>query len=349
MHRTSEPSLIKGLTWLSERIPYPEPAVTGDTFPMTWADDDSIYASCGDPMWGCCAQDTGMDVERFIGAPEDYRIIRPNLLPDFLGYGGHGPKPCGMICVEGVLYLAAQNLCGPKPPRYGTKSQHGSDAHILVSKDHGSNWCPAFKEIQTPMFAGNLFGGPAFVNFGRNNEHARDEYVYAVSTDQWDNGGELRLGRVSAEHILNTEQWEWVSQITAPGDPQWTRDLRQSVPVLAKERAISLPEMVYLSGIDRYLLLTWRLHEDFSPTAGTDLYLYESSEPWGPFSLVYHEDMWEGQLVNPYCPRLPLKWLDPDGVTGWIQFSGSWTSPHDRQGFRPYYRSNVRKFRLTIR
>ncbi len=348
MHQNSEQPLIKGLTWISERIPYPETSVTGDSYPMTWADDDNIYASSGDPMWGECGQDTGLDVERFTGFPPHYRITRPNLLPDFVGYGGEGPKPSWMICVDGILYLAVQNLCGTKPPRHGTKSQHGSDAHILISKDHGISWSPGFKDILTPMFGGNLFGGPVFVNFGRNNEHARDEYVYALSTDQWDNGSELRAGRVSAKRMLNAGDWEWVSEISANGSARWTKDLENSIPVLARERAISIPDIVYLNGIDRYLLLTWRLHEDFSSVAGTDLFIYESREPWGPFSLVYQEPMWEGQAVNPYCPKLPLKWLEADGLTGWIQFSGSWGSPHDRQGFRPYYRSNIRKFKLIL-
>jgi hypothetical protein len=346
--RSIPEAVINGLEWLSERIPYPEPSVTGDTFPMTWADDGEIYTSAGDPMWGECTHDHGMDVEKIVGCPPHYQIMRPHLLPDMMGYGGDGPKPTGMICVGGVLYLAFQNMLGRKPPAHGTKCQHGSDAHIICSHDKGKTWEPSFKDIKTPMFPGHLFGGPAFVNYGKNNEGARDEYVYAVSGDQFDNGSELRLGRVPKDRILDADAWEWVSDFGHDGVPNWAGNLAESVPVLMKERSISLPEMVYLRKIERYLLLTWRLREDFSPADGTDLFIYESPEPWGPFSLVHFEEMWEGKLVNPYCPRLALKWMEPDGVTGWLQFSGSWNSPHDRQGYRPYYRSNVRKFRLTV-
>jgi hypothetical protein len=104
--------------------------------------------------------------------------------------------------------------------------------------------------------------------------------------------------------------------------------------------------MVYLAGIRRYLLLTWRLHKDFSPEDGTDLVILESPEPWGPFRLVHFEEYWEGKAFNPYCPRLPLKWMQPDGVSGWIQFSGSWGPVGQKAG---YYRSNVRPFRLKMR
>ena len=42
--------VIKGFQWLGERIPYGEKDVKGDTYPMTWAEDDEIYTSCGDPI-----------------------------------------------------------------------------------------------------------------------------------------------------------------------------------------------------------------------------------------------------------------------------------------------------------
>ena len=116
--------------------------------------------------------------------------------------------------------------------------------------------------------------------------------------------------------------------------------------MLSLHRWLGMPEMVYLAGIKRYLLLTWRLHKDFSPDHGTDLLVFEAPEPWGPFSLVHFEEYWEGKDYNPYCPRLPLKWMDNDGLTGWLQFSGSW-GPDGQKSL--YYRSNVRQFRLKVK
>jgi len=49
--------------------------------------------------------------------------------------------------------------------------------------------------------------------------------------------------------------------------------------------------------------------------------------------------------MTPYCPRLPLAWLEDDGRTGWLQCSGSWR----QDGSTPYYRSHVRPFRLRVR
>ncbi len=335
---------IAGLEWCSERIPYPEAEVRGDTFPMTWADDDEIYASAGDPLWG--ESQHGLDVEKFSGGPTDYKITKVNHMNDYLGWGGDGPKPCGMICVEGVLYLAFQNLLRARKPAFGLRCQHGSDAQIVYSGNKGGVWVPAFGNLPAPMFPGHKFGGPAFVNFGRNNENARDEFVYAVSGDQWDNGSNLRVGRVPASEIVRAGAWEWICTFDAAGQPVWGRQLEEAVPVLSLHRRLSLPEMVYLAGIKRYLLLTWRLREDFTAGMGTDLLILDSPEPWGPFSVVHSEELWESQAFTPYCPRVPLKWMEDDGLTGWMQFSGCWGPEGLKAGC---YRSNLRRFKMRLR
>lgn len=341
-------SLIDGLEWTGTRISYPDADVKGDTFPMTWGDDDKIYTSAGDPLWG--ETPDGLDVERFSGGPTDYKIAKINHMNDYRGWGGNGPKPSGMICVDGILYLAFQNLRGTQKAPYSLISQHGSDAHIVHAvrnnSGHGvGSWVPALANIAAPMFPGHRFGGPAFINFGRNNANARDGYVYAVSSDQWDNGSNLRLGRVPKDGILRREAWEWVCAFGPSGEPAWSHDLDTSIPVLSLHRWLGLPEMVYLAGIRRYLLLTWRLHKDFSGDDGTDLIVLDAPEPWGPFSLVHFEEYWEGKAFNPYCPRIPLKWMDKNGVSGWLQFSGSWSPIGQKAG---YYRSNVRQFRLRM-
>ncbi|MFH1024787.1 MAG: hypothetical protein V1809_15505 [Planctomycetota bacterium] len=348
---------IAGLEWLSPRVSYPIFTVRGDTFPQTWAADGDIYASAGDPLWGAgpvgveeqkgSPAMSGLDVQRFMGSPPDHRIEKVNDMPDYVDWGGEGPKPSGMISVSGALYLAVQNLLGKKPPAHGEKCQHGSDAFIVCSKDFGKTWSPDFKEQlrRGPMFPGCTFGGPSFVQYGRDSA-APDSFVYAVSGDQWDNGSELRVGRVPKDRILDAMAWEFVSGLDAANRPGWTRDLHASAPVLALDRQLSLPEMVRLPGSGRYLLLTWRLHQDFKGDTGSSLLVLDAPAPWGPFSLVHYEELWEGEkAVNPYCPRVPLKWFDARNNEGWLQFSGSW-EPVDN---RPHYRSHVRKFRLKMK
>ncbi len=336
--------VLAGLEWLGKRIGYPDNTIKGDTFPMTWAEDDEIYTSAGDPLWG--ESRSGLDVEKFSGAAPDYTITKLNPMNEYLGWGGDGPKPSGMICVDGILYLAFQNMLRTRRPPHSLVSQHGSDAQLVYTTNKGMFWVPALGNISAPMFPGHKFGGPTFIQFGKNNAHARDDYVYAVASDQWDNGSNLRLGRVRADRMMQREAWEFVCAFTPSGQPAWHTELDEAIPILSLHRWLGLPEMVYLAGIKRYLLLTWRLHTDFSPDAGTDLLILDSPEPWGPFSIVHYEEYWAGKKFNPYCPRIPLKWMEDDGLTGWIQFSGSWGKFGQDSN---YYRSNIRKFHLTLR
>jgi hypothetical protein len=77
---TARSTCIKGFEWCGERIPYPEPDIKGDTYPMTWAGDNEIYAAAGDPMWGETRD--GLDVEKFSGGPTDYKITKVNHMND---------------------------------------------------------------------------------------------------------------------------------------------------------------------------------------------------------------------------------------------------------------------------
>ncbi len=99
-----------------------------------------------------------------------------------------------------------------------------------------------------PMFPGSKFGGPSFVQYGQDNKEAVDGYVYAVSGDQWDNGKELRVGRVLQDRIIKADSWEW-ADVQSDGSIDWIGCLDESKPVLVMDGHISLPEMVYLPEI----------------------------------------------------------------------------------------------------
>jgi len=337
--------VFAGLEWTGPRVSYPKLEIRGDTYPITWADDNELYASSGDPQWG--ESGDGLDIERFYGdSAGDFTIHKVNHMNDYTGIGGGGPKPTGMICVDGVLYLAFQNLLRGKTPPHSSLSQHGSDEHIVYSGNKGwLFWTPHLPTITKPMFPGYKFGGPAFVQHGKNNADARDDFVYAISSDQWDNGANLRLGRVPKDSIARAHEWRWVGSFDHAGNPIWTHLLDDAIPVLSIHRWLGCPEMVYLPKFKRYLLLTWRLHADFSPFDGTDLLVFDAPNPWGPFSLVHFEEYWEGKEFNPYCPRVPMKWLSEDNLSGHLLFSGSWHGEMKDKA----YRASVRPFKLILK
>jgi len=336
--------VIRSFEWTGPTVPYPEMEKRGDTFPVTWAKNDRLYTSAGDPVWP--DKGSGLDFECIDGMAPEIRISRVNRMDEFLGAGGSGPKPTGLISVGGILYLAFQNSTGRGEQTrdnadvvvdYG----HGYDAQIIASSDFGITWTPSLKEITKPMFPGRIFGAPAFINFGKDNEGSRDSFVYAISGEGWDNGVHCRLGRVAHDKILRAQSWEWVSSI-GPSGPAWTADMAKATPILTHPGYLGTVEMVYLQSIKRYLLFAWRNKVKANPDSGSELLVYDAPEPWGPFTFVYHEDPWESVTLNPYNPRLPMKWFDYAKKEGWLLFSGSWRSG----GKTSTYRAHVRPFRL---
>lgn len=331
---------IQGLIWTSDLWTLPQPDVMGDTYPVTWTGAGEVLTSAGDPNYGPSYD--GLDLSVLIGAPPIARLDQRNPMPTLTGSGGHGAKPSGIISTGERTYLAVQNTLGYRPPTWGRDAQHGSDASILRSEDAGRTWTSL---PPNPHFPGARFGGPTFIQHGRGAENVRDGYVYAVSGDQWDNGCQLRLGRAPADEVDRPTAWTFLSA-TDP-EPVWEPWLHAAEPILTRPRTLGLPEMVYLAALDRYLLLTWSFPDDFTTRFGGDLLILDAPAPWGPFSVVHYEREWLGRAVAPYCPRLPLAWMDPDGLGGWILTSGNFNPPADPA--RPFYKPNAVRFRLELR
>jgi hypothetical protein len=118
--------------------------------------------------------------------------------------------------------------------------------------------------------------------------------------------------------------------------------MSQAVPVLTHPGYLGYVDMVYIAPLKRYLLLAWRNKVKANPDTGSELIIYDAPGPWGPFTMVYHEDPWESIPLNSYNPRLPLKWFNPATLEGWMLYSGSWRDG----GQTPAYRIHVRPFKL---
>ena len=73
---------------MSEEIPYGDTSKKGDTFPLTWAADNNIYTSAGDPLWG--KKPDGLDFERISGDAAAYTVAKINEMDGYYGWGGCG-------------------------------------------------------------------------------------------------------------------------------------------------------------------------------------------------------------------------------------------------------------------
>jgi len=316
----------------------------GDTYPLTWADNDLIYSSGGDAVSE--TKPDGLNFLSIESSPDNYRITVINEMPDFRGWGGQGLKPTGMLCHKGIIYMFAHNL--GKRTNENMEKCHGDDAQIFMSKDKGRTWEPNIRMVEkSPMFPGRDFGSPCFINYGKDNEGATDEFVYALSGEGWANGNYLKVGRVPVERIMDINAWEFISKFETGRKPVWVNDFKAAIPVLQDSGFMGYPECVYIKSLKRYLLLTWKFKverpDKYSPDDGSELAIYESPQPWGPYALVTKMD-WETPEVTPYNPRLPLKWFDNEKLEGYLLFSGSWRNG----GSSEFYRAQVRKFKLEL-
>src|SRR5271154_4695048 len=132
----------------------------GDLWPSCWAEDDNLYAGNGDGT-GFGSVYTDMAVSRISGTPR---------------------QPTGMLCRDGAIYLAFQNL-------NESTFDDAPAASIAKSVDHGATWT---WDSSSPMFGtptnaaspkAYKFTTLFFLDYGKDSENAIDGYVYAYGLD----------------------------------------------------------------------------------------------------------------------------------------------------------------------
>jgi len=140
-------------------------ATGSDNLPVTWADDDAIYITWGDG-WGFepkVPKKLSMGFARVIGEPSNFKGVNIRSTAEQYGCGRSGRKGWGLISVDGVLYLWM-----------GHADQHSGQSQLAWSFDHARTWTFADWKF-------SQFGLMGFVNFGKDNDQARDDYVYSYS------------------------------------------------------------------------------------------------------------------------------------------------------------------------
>ncbi len=180
----------------------------GDLWPSCWASDGNLYAANGDGT-NFNGPFNAMAIGKIAGMP-------PHLAGTYVaGDVGHNyagspytDKPTGMLCINGAIYLAYQNL-------NESTFNDAPAATILRSDDDGATWSanPA-----SPMFgapgdptnpAAYKFTTIFFLDFGKDSDNAIDGYVYAYALDNnWREQTALYLARVPADSILDRSKWD---------------------------------------------------------------------------------------------------------------------------------------------
>lgn len=295
----------------------------GDLWPSCWSDDDALYSANGDGA-GFGNEFSDVVMNRITGSPaSDDLAGRALASGDEVGqvWSGEGftRKPTGMLCTDGALYVAVQDLA--------LDFNAAPAATIARSDDHGATWS---WDRSGPMFDDGVFTTIWFADYGKDAASAPDPgYVYAYGidgnwrdsfTDAVPDPTELFLARVPVDSVQDAETWQF--HAGEPGDAAatWTDDIAEKRPVLVDERrqhdlsVISQGGVTYLPDRDRYVYSSWTEYT---------FEFYESPTPWGPWTLFLSEDFgtypWDAERVGGYGTTIPSKFVSDDETTMWVQ------------------------------
>jgi CubicO group peptidase (beta-lactamase class C family) len=272
-------------------------ALGSDIWPLTWADDDGQYTAYGDG-WGFeprTEKKLSLGFARINGTPDDFEgtNIR-SASGERVGDGPSGAKASGLLMVDGILYLWARN---------------SGNAQLAWSDHYGRTWHWEFRLEES-------FGAPAFLQFGKNYDGARDEFVYVYSQDgpsAYEPSDGLALARVHKHRIRKRAAYEFFSHLDASGAPVWAADIRRRGPVFTFPGHCQRVGAVYNPFCRRYLLSL-----GFDQSGGWGI--FDAPEPWGPWTTAFFTREWGLGKTHDY--RLPARWISDGGKRMVLVFSG---------------------------
>jgi len=296
---------ITGVHWASADT-IERRAVGSDNFPITWAKDDILYTAYGDgygfePL---LPMKLGLGFGKITGQPENF--VSENIRSDAenRGQGGTGQKASGLLAIEDSIYMWVRNA-----------DLNGKQSQLARSDDQQKtwNWCDwRFEE----------FGHIAFVNYGKNYQGARDDYVYMITHDNasvYVFTDHFVLMRAPKNQLMSRNAYEFYGG--TDGEPIWTKDVGQRQPVFSNPQKCRRSSISYNAGLGKYLWVQlYPLGGDVDTRHRGGLGIFESSEPWGHWRTVYYSERWDVGPGDLAC--FPTKWMSADGKTLYLVFSG---------------------------
>lgn len=293
-----------------------EQAEGSDNWAITWAADGAQYTTWGDGGGFDGTNREGrvsMGVARIDGPPDDFTATNVWGGVDARAHAAYPGKSYGVLAVGRDLWLW----------RTG-KASHQSAFEIqdlFVSRDGALTFQPAGVAFTEEQFApGEGFFAPTFLQFGPGYRGARDGYVYVYAPEQTNEAwgiqkpGEIALMRVPVTKLADRSAYEFFAGFDSTGSPAWTTTLDERQPVFRDAKnGIMKTSVTWNAGLRRYFLITQQRQR----WQGGYIGIYESTEPWGPWSTVLFENAWKIGLQ--------------DGIKSvYWNFSNKWTSRNGR-------------------
>lgn len=285
----------------------------GDNWSITWVDDDLQITAYddGDGFDGKKRR-LSLGFARIVGDPPQHRA------EDFasdadtpMGGGNKAIKASGLLMVDDVLYMFVRNY---RPP----DSDDFTNARLAWSTDRGATWTWA------DWHFADTFGCPEFVQYGKNYEGARDDWIYIVSQANDSAYGfspDIVLARVPKTRVPDRGRYEFFAGLDANGKPTWSPDIEKRKPVFTDPNGTQRISMTFNAGLRRYILTASHRPPGSTATHTPALGVFDAPEPWGPWTTVYYDPDWS-KGSRTYHHKFPTKWMSRDGKTMWLLFSG---------------------------
>ncbi|WP_146947941.1 DUF4185 domain-containing protein [Cyclobacterium qasimii] len=355
----SKKAVPEGVTFNKETLK--RLGASGDNWCLTWTADGSQMVSMCDGNWldqKNYASQIHNHLYRIKGGPENFeREDLPNY-PEFSGKEGSW-FGYGIVAVNGTIYSAVSKTPGSawSGPFTGVK--------LLKSTDNGESWSRVDREgnellltamdsmrnvvNEQEMFSLKEHGLPHqtqeaypfsffdFVQNGKDNSAAKDEYVYIYSPEGAA-AHQLTLARVPHDKIDFRSEWQYFTKYDQNNEPQWSNKItdRGYVHTFPEKSSKDhyfgwyswLPSVVWNEGLGLYIMVnggTYGGHgmsnsdEDYyhswMHTETGSLGFWYSENAYGPWTQFYYTDYWtvDDTKNRTYQPKLSPKWISEDG------------------------------------
>lgn len=297
--------VICELTWGAQV--YRDPTGDSDNWPVTWADDDALYAAYGDGHGfpPGTTEKLSLGLAKITGPPDAFvgeNIPSPS--GEQLGDGSSGKKASGMLMADGVLYMWMRNA-----------DQAGNECQLASSTDHAQTWTEASWTLPE-------LGYCTFINYGQNYTGGPD-YVYMVSHDDpsaYQAADHFVLTRVPKGEILLRASYEFFVSVDGTGQPTWSSDVADRGPVFTHPGYCGRSGISYSAPLGRYLWWQQYAESGIDTRFEGGLGVYDAPTPWGPWTTVYFIEQWDEGPGDAAC--FPSKWMSPDGRSAWLVHAG---------------------------
>lgn len=319
--------VIERITWDWSTLRTAAPG--SDLWPITWAADDSLFIAFGDGG-GFDGTDrdgrVALGFARIEGSPQRFVGINLNggknpLHPASFPHSG---KVGGVVAVGQRLYAWLNTQNGKWPD---------VDQALIWSDDAGANW----QRAKWVFPKGEARLKPStFLNFGKGYTAVPDSldgFVYFYGQKQGDPNHTF-MGRVAKQKLPDRDAYEFFGGLSRD-QAHWTSDVAKAVPVFVGISG-DLSTVVYVPGLRLYLLTNFH-------SGPGQLGIFDSAEPWGPWTTVSYEENWAGMGAKGQgltC-SFPAKWMSTDGQTLWCVFSAY--GPGAKQGINAHDKFNIVK------